>query len=36
MPFVLIIGGSYLSLVMDALFALVYREGLEKLGTLNG
>jgi hypothetical protein len=36
MPFVLIIGGSYLSLVMDALFALVYREGMEKLGIQNG
>jgi hypothetical protein len=36
MPIILIIGGSYLSLVMDALFALVYREGMEKLGIQNG
>jgi hypothetical protein len=36
MPFILIIGGSYLSLVMNALFALVYREGMEKLGIQNG
>ena len=36
LPFVIIIGGSYLSLVICALFALVYREGKEKLGIQNG